>query len=102
MKRGGGRDFLIGQSVHSLSAALRAEDCGADYLIAGPVFSPLSKTSPGSLLGLEGLEEIIEAVSIPVFPVGGIHRGNQAEVLQLGVAGVCGITWMANEIEANL
>lgn len=92
------REFLIGQSVHSLKEALEACDGGVDYLIAGPVFPPLSKQATGPLLGVEGLRKILEAVELPVFPIGGIHAGNREDLLALPIAGISGITWLAEEM----
>jgi len=100
-RQSGRNDFLIGKSVHSVEEAVRAADEGADYLLLGPVFDPLSKERQLAPLGLEALRLAVEQVHVPIFALGGIDRTNADEVLQTGVAGVAGITWVKKEIEAH-
>jgi thiamine-phosphate pyrophosphorylase len=91
-------DFIIGKSVHSTGEALEAERQGADYVLLGPVFNPLSKPAARAPLGLEGLQEAVTLVRIPIFALGGIDQSNSAVVLATGVAGLAGITWLREEI----
>ncbi len=100
-RQSGRSDFLIGKSVHSVQEAVRAAAEGADYLLLGPVFDPLSKERQMAAIGLEALRASVERVQIPIFALGGIDEGNAAAVLQTGVAGVAGISWVKEEIEAN-
>ena len=92
-------EFLIGKSVHAVEEAVRAASEGADYVILGPVFDPLSKSPERPPLGVEALRAAVERVQIPVFALGGIDRRNAALVLQTGVAGVAGISWVKEEIK---
>src|SRR5262245_29713197 len=66
------RPLLIGVSAGTKDEARRAQREGADYLGVGPVFATASKPDAGEPLGLECLEEIASAVSIPVVAIGGI------------------------------
>jgi thiamine-phosphate pyrophosphorylase len=84
--------FLIGVSCHTLDEVQRAEAEGADYVVFGPVFAPLSKTSDLAPRGLEGLAHAAAAVKIPVLALGGITWGNAEACVEAGAAGVAGIT----------
>lgn len=84
--------FLIGFSCHSLDNVLRAEREGADYVVFGPVFGPLSKTSDLAPRGLDELRRVSRAVRIPVLALGGITNENAEACVEAGAAGVAGIT----------
>jgi thiamine-phosphate pyrophosphorylase len=88
--------FLIGVSCHSLDEVVRAEREGADYVLFGPVFAPLSKTSDLAARGLEELGRVSRAVRIPVLALGGITDANAAECVAAGASGVAGITLFRN------
>lgn len=78
----------IGSSVHSVEQAQRAEDSGADYVIAGHVFETACKRGmPGR--GLEFIREVSRCVHIPVYGIGGICQKNAEAVVRAGAAGVC-------------
>jgi thiamine-phosphate pyrophosphorylase len=81
--------FLIGRSVHGVDEAIGAG--GADYLIAGTVFSSASKPGQTPLLGVEGLGAIAAAVEIPVLAIGGITGERIHEVAAAGAAGFAAI-----------
>jgi thiamine-phosphate pyrophosphorylase len=100
--RFGARQFLLGQSVHALSEAERAEAQGADYLILGPIFDPLSKRSDRSPLGCATLGEAAQILSVPVIAIGGIDESNLEEVFRTGAGGAAGITWVHREVERLL
>jgi thiamine-phosphate pyrophosphorylase len=89
--------FLIGRSVHRVDEA--ADAAGADYLIAGTVFSSRSKPASHALLGLDGLGEIARSVEIPVVAIGGVDRGQFDAIAQSGAAGFAAIgLFMAVEV----
>jgi thiamine-phosphate pyrophosphorylase len=65
--------ILWGASVHSVEAAVKAETWGADFLSFGPVYETPSKRAMGfEPQGLGKLREVVKAVKIPVFAIGGI------------------------------
>jgi len=87
--------FLIGVSCHNLEEVRTAETEGADYVVFGPVFAPVSKTSdliPRGMDGLNGLGEAARSVRIPVLALGGVTRDNAVTCLEAGAAGVAGIS----------
>ena len=84
--------FLIGVSCHSVGEVAAAERSGADYVVFGPVFAPISKGSDVAPRRLDGLRDAAAAVRIPVLGLGGITSGNSGDCVQAGAAGVAGIS----------
>jgi thiamine-phosphate pyrophosphorylase len=84
--------LLTGVSCHTVDDVIAAEAEGADYVIFGPVFAPLSKNSELEPRGLKGLSAAAAAVRIPVLALGGITRTNAADCAKAGAAGVAGIS----------
>lgn len=79
---------LLGVSVHAPEEARRAQELGADYVTAGHVFATDCKRGlPGR--GLDWLRQVVEAVSIPVYAIGGIGPDNLSAVAKTGAAGAC-------------
>lgn len=79
---------LLGTSVHSVEDAKEAESLGADYVFAGNIFeTDCKKGLPGR--GLEFLENVCEAVNIPVYAIGGISEEKMPQILGTGAAGGC-------------
>lgn len=85
-------DFIVGASVHSVARAKRAAREGADFLLFGPVFYTASKAQYGEPQGLDQLEKVVEAVSVPVIGVGGITPQRTKSCMKNGAAGVAGIS----------
>lgn len=78
----------VGVSVHSSDEAKTAEKLGADYLIAGHIFTTDCKKGIPPR-GLDFFREVCNSVSIPVFAIGGICQENFKQPLECGGAGVC-------------
>lgn len=76
----------VGASVHSPEEAREAQALGADYVTAGHVFATDCKRGLEPR-GLEFLRETVNAVSIPVFAIGGISAENVKAVRKAGAAG---------------
>lgn len=77
-----------GYSVHGLAELQQAELLGASYLLASPIFAPVSKKHVESTLGLESLHCLAKSTAIPLFALGGIRPANVAQCLVAGAAGV--------------
>jgi thiamine-phosphate pyrophosphorylase len=84
--------LLAGKSVHSVENAIKAERNGYDYILAGPVFRTASKVKYGKPLGLKVLNEICNAVNIPVYAVGGINPERAKKCISQGAYGVAVIS----------
>ena len=85
--------FLFGVSCHSIDDAGAAELGDADFVVAAPVFDPLSKAAYRQPLGIGELKRICNTVTLPVFALGGVTRQNAWECLAAGAVGVAGITF---------
>ena len=83
-----GSEMPIGRSTHSLTQALEAVAEGVDYLGFGPIFTTPSKANPDPEVGISGLVEMLNQVSLPVVAIGGIDEDNIAEVARCKVSAV--------------
>jgi thiamine-phosphate pyrophosphorylase len=79
---------LLGASVHSVEEAREAEKLGADYVTASHIF-PTACKEVLAPRGLSFLQEVKQAVTIPVYALGGIHREQIALCRSAGADGVC-------------
>ena len=83
--------------ARALEEAKQAEQAGASWVIVGHLFA--TACNPGlPPRGLSFLQEIKQAVSIPVYGIGGIHVQNAAQVQAIGADGICMMSdWMQAE-----
>jgi thiamine-phosphate pyrophosphorylase len=84
--------FLIGVSCHTLDEVRAAEREGAGYILFGPIFAPVSKSSDLAPRGLDQLALAAASVRIPVLALGGIARENADASVAAGAAGIAGIS----------
>jgi thiamine-phosphate pyrophosphorylase len=87
-----GPDRIIGVSVSTPEEAVRAEQAGADYIGAGPVYATATKKTGLAALGPEGIARIKRAVRIPVVAIGGIVVGNAVALAAAGADGIAVIS----------
>jgi thiamine-phosphate pyrophosphorylase len=80
--------LMFGSSASSVDEAVAGEQLGAAYIGAGPVWATPSKPDADPPIGLGGLREVCDAVSIPVVAIGGIDATNAADCIAAGAAGV--------------
>ncbi|MEX1253627.1 MAG: thiamine phosphate synthase [Dehalococcoidia bacterium] len=82
-----GEACIVGRSVHSIDAAVRAVDEGADYVLFGNVYETVSKRgAPAAGNGF--VRAVAEAVQAPLIAVGGITADNLGPVIEAGADGV--------------
>ena len=80
--------LMLGTSAASTKEALAGEKLGAAYVGAGPVWETPTKPDADPPIGLDGLTEICEVVSIPVVAIGGVDAANAARCIAAGAVGV--------------
>jgi thiamine-phosphate pyrophosphorylase len=91
--------LMVGRSASSPKEAKQAEDDGAAYIGAGPVWATPSKPDADPAIGLEGLSAISEAVRIPVIAIGGIDPSNARDCIEAGAFGVAVVRAAAQAAE---
>lgn len=79
---------LLGSSCHSAEELREAESLGANYIIFGHIFETDCKKGLEPR-GLDSLKAVCESTQLPVYAIGGIGRGNIAEVKKAGAKGSC-------------
>jgi thiamine-phosphate pyrophosphorylase len=90
--------FVIGRSVHRIDELAAAH--GADYVIAGTVFSSASKPDGHPLLGVEGLRAIVRKATAPVLAIGGVTMARLDAVAAAGASGIAAIGLLMRSGEA--
>jgi len=86
-----GKSKLIGCSTHSIAEVEAANRAGADFIVFGPVFDPISKSAYGAAAGVEALSAACEASDIPVYALGGITADRIGDLHDCEIAGVAAI-----------
>jgi len=83
---------IIGISTHAIEEALAAQEEGADYIGAGPVYATQTKLDVVAPVGLDYIREVSRRISIPFVAIGGIKLGNADEVIDAGATRLCAIS----------
>jgi len=82
---------ILGGSTTSVDQAITAESEGADYIAVGSIYPTPSKET-AKVIGLDGLRQIRQAVTLPLVAIGGITQDNAAEVMVAGADSVAVIS----------
>jgi thiamine-phosphate pyrophosphorylase len=91
--------MMVGRSATTPEEASQAEEDGAAYIGAGPVWATPSKPDADQPIGLDGLRSISEAVRIPVIAIGGIDPSNARECIDAGAFGIAVVRAAAQAAE---
>lgn len=92
--------LALGASVHAPDEACVAADAGADWVVAGHVFStPSHQGAPGR--GVALVTAVTAAAHIPCIAIGGVRPARIAALLDAGAHGVAAISgiWGASDAE---
>ena len=83
-----GASLTIHNFIHKPEEAIKAQKLGVDFVFAGHVFvTDCKKGLPPR--GLEFLTDVVNAVKIPVYGIGGINEENITKIMECGAAGGC-------------
>ena len=81
---------LVAASCHDASELARAEALGLDFVVLGPV--AVTASHPGqAALGWRRFAELREGVSLPIYAIGGLSRGDVAMARRCGAQGIAAI-----------
>ncbi|BCJ85776.1 thiamine phosphate synthase [Effusibacillus dendaii] len=87
-----GPNKIIGISTHNVEEAIEAERAGASYIGVGPFKPTSTKTDTQPVVGLAGIRQIRQAVSLPIVAIGGIQQPDVSDIIQSGANGVAVIS----------
>jgi thiamine-phosphate pyrophosphorylase len=77
------RAIIVGKSTHSLEQAVSAQREAADYIGFGPIFATPTKPDYKPV-GLDDIKRVHDAVTVPIFCIGGIKIDNLGELIAAG------------------
>ena len=84
-------DKILGCSTRTVDQAITAQADGADYIAVGSMYPTQSKET-AVVVGLERLQQIRQAVTLPLVAIGGLNKDNAAEVIAAGADSVAVIS----------
>lgn len=88
-------DKIVGYSTTTVEQAIQAQSEGADYVAVGAIYptsSKISTTTPARIVGLETLDQVRQAVNLPLVAIGGINSDNASEIMAAGADAVAVIS----------
>ena len=88
-------DKILGCSTTTVDQAIAAEAEGADYIAVGSIY-PTSFKETATVVGLDRLRQIRQAVTLPLVAIGGINKDNAGEVMAAGADSVAVISAILN------
>jgi len=83
-----GENTFIGVTISNSQQAKKAALDGADYLGCGHIYPTTTKQKALPPIGLSGLKQVVDAVSIPVIAIGGITYEKIPSILSSGAAAI--------------
>ena len=83
-----GDNFIIGATTKTVEQAKEAYEQGADYLGVGAIYPTTTKVKT-VLTSVETLNDICNAVPIPVNAIGGLNKDNIDVLKNCNIKGIC-------------
>lgn len=96
-----GPEKIMGVSASNLEEALTAVGMGANYLGVGAIF-PTNTKNDAEYTSLEVLQEICEAVPIPVVAIGGIDKKTIPALQNIPIKGIAVVSAIVGRPDVSL
>ena len=93
-----GREIFVGKSTHSFEQAVAAQHEGANYIGFGPIFATPTKPDYKPI-GLDDIKRVHDAVSVPIFCIGGIKLDNLGQVIAAGARRVAIVSGLLKAVD---
>ena len=89
---------LVSASCHNAEELKTAEKLGLDFVVLSPV-KRTSSHPEAPTLGWEQFEQLSDLVSVPVYALGGLNKGDLEEAWSRGAQGVASISgfWLSRQ-----
>ncbi|MFW5874771.1 MAG: thiamine phosphate synthase, partial [bacterium] len=87
-----GNEAVIGSSVSTTEELGGTDLSRCDYIGTGPVFTTSTKADAKSVIGIDGLADVIDRATVPVVAIGGITPEKAPECFKAGASGVAVIS----------
>jgi len=84
VRRALGPDIVLGLSTHDRAEVQAARGRGADYVGLGPMFATGTKRLTRAPGGAALLASVLDATSLPIFPIGGIDIDSLPDLVAVG------------------
>jgi 8-oxo-dGTP diphosphatase len=85
-----GDEYLVGASCHTRQEVQHAGALGLDFIVVSPVQQTASHPD-ARLLGFDGLQQLTEQASLPVYALGGMQLADLATAFRHGAQGIAAI-----------
>ncbi len=86
-----GDNKILGATAKKVDVAMAAYEAGADYLGVGAIYPTTTKVKT-IITSVETLNDIVNAVPIPVNAIGGLNPSNMDVLKGVNIAGVCAVS----------
>lgn len=80
--------MVYGYSCNTQEDVLTAVNGGASYIGVGPAFFTDTKKDLRSVIGVEGIKQIVEKCPLPAVAIGGLVASNILQLKDCGLAGI--------------
>jgi 8-oxo-dGTP diphosphatase len=86
-----GNECLVGASCHTLEEVQHAGELGLDFIVVSPV-QQTSSHPQARVLGFDGLRQLTEQASLPVYALGGMQLSDRDAAFRHGAQGIAAIS----------